>query len=373
MLRATRRTTLARTAATAAVAALALVATACSSSKPSASSNTSSSATTGTSESGSPSSAASSGGVAGGNDEIKGQRFTMMVQSTPNVNKVVEAHAIEIMKQDGVNASIKYNASTPNVAISQLLNGDIDVYGEAVTGGVAAAAQGIPLIDFAVLQPRQDYVFIAKPNIKSLADLKGKKIGVQDTTGVNYAQALIVLQAANLDVKDVSIIAAGGQSSRLPALVAGRVDATMLSHSAQIQLEPQGYNVLYDFTKQSANLYDDNAFATKNWLAQHKALAVEFNKAILESFKWFDDPANADAVVTEALAIQQGADKAQTTQLFDMLRQADAYPEGTIVDPSLLDQAQNLFKQAKAITDTVPIDQWVDASFAQQAKSELGS
>ena len=278
-----------------------------------------------------------------------------MLQSTPNVNKVVEAHAIEIMKQDGVDASVKFNASTPNVAIAQLLNGDIDVYGEAVTGGVAAAAQGIPLIDFALLQPRQDYVFIAKPNIKSFADLKGKKIGVQDTTGVNYAQALIVLQAANLQVGDVSIIAAGGQSSRLPALVAGRVDATMLSHSAQIQLAPQGYNVLYDFTKQSANLYDDNGFATKNWLASHQALAVEFNKAILQSFAWFNDPANADAVITEALALQPGADKAQTTQLFDMLRQADAYPNGAIVDTGVLDQEQNLFKQANAITDAVAI------------------
>lgn len=366
-----RKRALARSAATAALAAFALVATACSSSKPSAAPGTPAGTTAAApTSSGSPSAAASSGG--GGSADIKGQRFTLMVQSTPNVNKVVEAHAIEIMKKDGVNASIKYNASTPNVAISQLLNGDIDAYGEAITGGVAAAGQGVPLVDFAVMQPRQDYVFIAKPGVKSLADLKGKKIGVQDTTGVNYAQALIVLQAANLDVKDVSIIAAGGQSSRLPALVAGRVDATMLSHSAQIQLEPQGYHVLYDFTKQSSNLYDDNAFATKNWLAQHKALAVEFNKAILESFKWFDDPANADAVVSEAVGIQAGADKAQTAQLFDMLRKADAYPEGTIIDPSLLDQAQNLFKQAKAITDTVPVDQWADASFAQQAKAALG-
>ncbi len=371
MLRATGHSTFARTATTAAIAAIAVFVAACSSSKPAASSDNT--ATAGSTSSSSPTAAPSSGGGGATNADIKGQRFTMMVQSTPNVNKVVEAHAIAIMKQDGVNATIKYNASTPNVAISQLLNGDIDVYGEAVTGGVAAAGQGIPLIDFAVLQPRQDYVFIARPNIKSLADLKGKKIGVQDTTGVNYAQALIVLQKAGIDVKDVSIIAAGGQSSRLPALVAGRVDATMLSHSAQIKLAPDGYNVLYDFTKESANLYDDNAFATKNWLAQHQALAVEFNKAILQSFKWFNDPASKDAVLNEALAIQAGADKDQTAQLFDMLRQANAYPEGTIIDTAVLDEEQNLFKQAKAITDTVPIAQWADASFAQQAKASLGS
>lgn len=353
--------------ATASIGLLGLVLAACSSG--SSSSNSSSASAASPAGSASQSVASSSGTS---NATIKGQRFVMMVQSTPNVNKVVEAHAIEIMKQDGVNASIKFNASTPNVAISQLLNGQIDVYAEAVTGGVSAAAQGIPLVDFALLQPRQDYVFIARPNITSLADLKGKKIGVQDTTGVNYAQALIVLQKAGLSVNDVSIIAAGGQSSRLPALVAGRVDATMLSHSAQIKLAPQGYHVLYDFTKESSNLYDDNAFATKSWLQSHQALAVEFNKAVLQSYQWFDDPKNADAVLSEALALQPGADKAQTAQLFTILRDANAYPTCTILDSNTLDEEQNLFKQAKAITDTVPISQWVDTSYAQQAKAQVG-
>jgi NitT/TauT family transport system substrate-binding protein len=310
---------------------------------------------------------------ASGGDGVKGQRFILMVQSTANTNKVVESHAIEIMKQDGVKAEIKFNAGATNVAVSQLLTGDIDVYGEAVTGGIGGVLQGIPLVDFALMQPRQDYVFIAKPGLTSLADLKGKKIGVQDTTGVNYAQALIVLGKAGLTPKDVSIIAAGGQSSRLPAMVAGRVDATMLSHSAQIALGSQGYTVLYDFTKESANLYDDNGFATKNWLKSHPALAVEFNKALLKSFQWFNDPKNADAVLTEALKLAPGADKDQTKQLFDMLRQANAYPNGTILDKSVLDDEQKLFKEAGAIKETAPIADWVDTSFAEKAKSEVGT
>lgn len=312
------------------------------------------------------------GASSAGGDGVKGARFVMIVQSTPNTNKVVESHAIDIMKKDGVNASIKFNSAATNVAVAQLLNGDVDVYAEAVTGGVLGVLQGIPLVDFALLQPRQDYVFIARPGIASIADLKGKKVGVQDTTGVNYAQALIVLGSANMDAKDVSIIAAGGQSTRLPALIAGRVDATMLSHSASIQLSPQGYTTLYDYTKQASNLYDDNAFATKNWLKTHAALATEFNKALLESFAWFNDPKNADAVVDEAVKLAPGADRAQTKQLLDLLRTSDAYPAGTVLDKSILDQEQTLFKQAGAISSTAPIDSWVDTTFAEQAKSKLG-
>ncbi len=305
-------------------------------------------------------------------DSIKGARFILMIQSTPNTNKVVEAHAIDIMKKDGVNASIKWNAAATNVAISQLINGDVDAWAEAVTGGVLAVLQGIPLVDFALMQPRQDYVFIARPGIGSIQDLKGKKVGVQDTTGINYAQALIVLGSANMNAKDVDIIAAGGQSTRLPALIAGRVDATMLSHSASIKLGPQGYQTLYDFTKQASNLYDDNAFATQNWLKAHPALAEEFNKALLESFAWFSDAKNADAVVDEAVKLAPGSDRAQTKQLLDMLRDANAYPAGTILDKSVLDQEQTLFKQAGALTSTAPVDSWVNTTAAEQAKSALG-
>jgi NitT/TauT family transport system substrate-binding protein len=223
-------------------------------------------------------------------------------------------------------------------------------------------------MDFALAQPRQDYVFLAKQGINTLADLKGKNIGVQDTTGVNYAQALLVVQKAGLTPKDVNIVAVGGQSTRLPALVAGRVDATMLSHSAQIQLAGKGFNTLFDYTKEASNLYDDNVFATPDWLSKNKAVAVAFNKALLDSFKWFNDPANADAVVNEAMQVQPAADRSAITELFKQLRDAGAYPNGTILDPSLLDQQQKLYKDAGALKDTVPVNKWADDSYGKQAK-----
>jgi ABC-type nitrate/sulfonate/bicarbonate transport system substrate-binding protein len=310
---------------------------------------------------------ASHGSTTSSSGGLSGSRFTLMLQSTANPNKVVEVHAVNELTKMGVDTSVKWNDSSPNIAITQLKTGDIDAYSEALTGGVSAVEAGVQLKDFALAQPRQDYVFLSK-NIPSLASLKGKKIGVQDTTGVNYAQALLLVQKAGLTPNDVSIIAVGGQSSRLPALVAGRVDVTMLSHAAQLQLAPSGFTSIFDLTKEAPNLYDDNVFATPDWLSKNKELAVAFNKALLDSFSWFNDAANADAVVNEALQIQPAADKAQTAQLFTMLRQVDAYPNGTILDSGLLDDQQQLYVKAGALKATLPVGQWADVSFAQQAK-----
>jgi ABC-type nitrate/sulfonate/bicarbonate transport system substrate-binding protein len=302
---------------------------------------------------------------------LAGQRFYLMIQSSPTASKVLQAHAIQILKNQGADAQIKWNATSSNVAIAQLQSGDVDGFSNAVAGGLGAAIAGIPLVDFALVNPREDYVFITRPDVTALSQLKGKKIGVLDTTSINYPQALIVLKKAGFTASDVSIVVTGGQSARLAALVAGRLDGTMLSHAAAIQLLPQGYHVLYDFTKQSASMYDDNVFAMNSWLASHKALAIAVNKAILQSYVWFNNPKNEDAVVQEAVALAPGTDEAQTKQLFTILRGLHwAVEKATLNIPTLKYEAA-LFRQVGAVTGTIPIGQWANVAYANAAKAQL--
>jgi ABC-type nitrate/sulfonate/bicarbonate transport system substrate-binding protein len=293
----------------------------------------------------------------------------LVIDSSPTASKAVEQHAVDLLQQQGVKTSVKYDEASPQVAIAQLQRGDVDAYAEAVTGGLSAIDSGVKLVDFAVAQPRQDYVFITKKSITSLSQLKGASIGISSITGVNSAQALIVAQKAGLTKDDVHLVVDGGQSTRAASLLAGRVDATMLGHVFAAKAEAQGFHVLFDFTKQESNLYDDNVFATSSWLASHQALAVAFNKALLDSFAWFNNPANAAAVVATGLKIEPDAGKSDTTQLFQTLRAANAYPDGTIIDPASLNEQQNLYKESGAVPKTTPVSQWVNDSYAKQAKS----
>jgi ABC-type nitrate/sulfonate/bicarbonate transport system substrate-binding protein len=141
----------------------------------------------------------------------------------------------------------------------------------------------------------------------------------------------------------------------------------MLSHGAEIALAGKGFNTIFDYTKEASTLYDDNAFATKEWLSKNGDLAVAFNKALLDSFAWFSDPKNADAVVAEALEIAPAEDRADTAKLFELLRAAGAYPPGTTLDLKVLDAQQQLFKSSGMIEETLPISQWADDSYAKKA------
>ncbi len=305
------------------------------------------------------------------NPAIKGQRFILIIQGSGDPGKIVETHAINVLKSWGADASVRYNPTSSNVAIAQVSSGDADAFANAVAGGYGAAVAGIPVVDFALLQPRMDYVFISRPDINSIADLKGKKIGVLDTTSINYPQALLVLKHAGLGASDVSVVTAGGQSSRLAALVAGRIDATPLSHTAWLQLQSQGYHLLWDYTKQTGNLYDDNAFAMKSWLAGHKALATAFNEALLVSYKWFSNPKNADAVVREAMSNWVGNDAATLTKFYDILRTNNAYPVCYSMNIPTLKYQAALFEQLGSVKGHLPVGDWANVAYTNAARKAV--
>lgn len=310
-------------------------------------------------------------GASGKAGPLAGQRFYLLIQSSPTTSKILQDHAIQILKKQGVDAQIKWNPTSSNVGIAQLQSGDVDGFSNAVAGGYSAVLAGIPIVDFALVNPREDYVFITRPDVNSLNDLKGKKIGVLDTTSINYPQALIALKSAKMDQTDVSIITAGGQSSRLAALIAGRVDATMLSHLSWLKVKDQGYHLLFDYTKQASALYDDTAWATASWLASHRDLAVAFNKALLQSYAWFDNPKNTQAVVNEAVGLAPGSDPTLVGQLFDILRSNHAYPVGQILNIPTLKYEAALFEQLGTVKGHKAVGTWANIYYAKKAKAQL--
>jgi hypothetical protein len=118
-------------------------------------------------------------------------------------------------------------------------------------------------------------------------------------------------------------------------------------------------------------MYDDNIFAMKSWLATHKALAIAVNKAILQSFVWFNNPKNEDAVVQEAVALAPGTDVAQTKQLFSTLRGLHWAVEKAVLNIPTLKYEAQLFAQVGAVKGTIPIGRWANVYYANAAKAAL--
>ncbi|HVO94945.1 MAG TPA: ABC transporter substrate-binding protein [Terriglobales bacterium] len=132
----------------------------------------------------------------------------------------------------------------PNIAHNALLSGEIDYHGVA-DSALRLAAKGAPIksIFFGTTLP--NYFLMAKPQIKTIAELKGKYIGVSRFGGTTDLAARVALQKNGLDPqKDVVLIMIGFANTRNAALTAGSIDATIANPPDNAVLKQKGYREL---------------------------------------------------------------------------------------------------------------------------------
>src|ERR1043165_6692660 len=100
------------------------------------------------------------------------------------------------------------------VAVPAMMNGDIQytlTFGNIMT----AALQGMPFKQLAVLTEKPLHHIVARPEIKTIADLRGKRLGTQRIGGSDCLAAEAILQAKGIDLKDVQMVTLDRKSTRL--------------------------------------------------------------------------------------------------------------------------------------------------------------
>jgi ABC-type nitrate/sulfonate/bicarbonate transport system substrate-binding protein len=149
----------------------------------------------------------------------------------------------------------------------------------------AAIAQGVKGKQIWGLAPRPPQSYVVAENIKTAADLKGKRLSAAGGIGgFNWLIGRDVLQTAGLTVNDAQFISQG-TAGRLPGLLTGQLDGVVL-HPEDTYLALQkkpGVHVLTSITdlmpKYSFNSYG----ASDAFIARDRALLVDTVTAMIEA------------------------------------------------------------------------------------------
>jgi ABC-type nitrate/sulfonate/bicarbonate transport system substrate-binding protein len=132
----------------------------------------------------------------------------------------------------------------PAIAVKALVAGDVD-YLLAWGSAIRAAVTGVPLKAVVGMAYRPLHVLIARPDIKTPKDLKGKIIGVDSVAGtVDYLSRVAVRHFGFEPEKDVKIIVSGESPTRLAAIRAGSIDATPIDVAFAMKAEDEGFKRL---------------------------------------------------------------------------------------------------------------------------------
>ena len=145
-------------------------------------------------------------------------------------------------QEEGIQA--EFIRMNPAVALQALVSGEIDYY--TVLGpGVAAVIRGVPLKLVAAYVPISPTALIARPEIKSVSELRGKTIGINAYGGALEAMGRLIVKHFGIDPdKEVKFLAAGPLDSRFGAMKQGLTLATLGSPPIDFLGKKLGFVVL---------------------------------------------------------------------------------------------------------------------------------
>lgn len=128
----------------------------------------------------------------------------------------------------------------PTIAVTALISGDIQYVIFAGTT-LNAAVRGLPVKLVMVYNDRPLFSLMARPEIRSIKEIKGKVLGVATLTSGESFLSRRLLKDAGIDAdKEMTLRVIGNTPDRFQALRAGVVDATTLTTPVDIHAERMG-------------------------------------------------------------------------------------------------------------------------------------
>jgi len=128
------------------------------------------------------------------------------------------------------------------VGMQALLGGSVD-FSSASGSTIAAAVRGIPVKLVFIASAKPQFDMVSLKDIRSMADLKGKYVGISSRGGaVDLLTQLMVQKNGLVPNKDVTSLVIGGQEDTVLALRTGRIAAALLTPPRPLMLAREGFN-----------------------------------------------------------------------------------------------------------------------------------
>ena len=185
-------------------------------------------------------------------------------------------HDAGFLKQEGLDMELVYIASSPTVARATLA-GDIVISGANSQVIVDAGLNGADLVAMGAITNVVAFYVMAAPEIKTVADLKGKVIGVtrfgaSTDVGMRMLLAKYGLEAA----KDVPFIQIGGMPELTAALTKRTVFAAPMSQPMVYLAQKAGMRMIANLAKEEIPFMHIGLTTSKRWVREHRAEAKAF-------------------------------------------------------------------------------------------------
>jgi len=187
-----------------------------------------------------------------------------------------------VFRKYGIDPEVIVTGQGAATGISALLANDIQVVASAGDALVASTLQGADTVMIAGVVNKGLQRIMARSEIKTPTELKGKKIGVTRIGAVSHSVLLMMLPRWKMSVNDVQVMQLGSSPNMLAALDRGGIDAAVLTIPSMFVAEDRGYRVLADMGDTDIYYLHTMIATTRNYVKSSRDRVTRFLKGYLE-------------------------------------------------------------------------------------------
>ena len=268
-----------------------------------------------------------------------------------------------MFQAEGIDLQMVLVAST--IQVTALTTGDIDFSG-AQSQVMAGAARGLPVKVVGFLTIKPSFWLMAKPEIKSMADLKGKIIGITaiGSSTDTLARFLVSKNGLTPD-REVAFIGTGTTANILTAMKAGTVDAGVLSPPFNAMATQMGYRTLAyfgDYVEQSLS----GVGTSDKMIRERPELVKRMLIATIKSLR-FIQQRPADSI--QFIGKEWSMDSASATELYRSMLPAFSKDGG--MDEKGIRDALKRETERMALKEETPLSKVMDLRLLKEVQKGL--
>lgn len=214
--------------------------------------------------------------------------------------------------------TVQYIVMRSDIALKGLITGDVD-YIQSSSSVLRAAVAGAPLTTILGVYNRTFFDLVARPEIRSLNDLRGKPVGISRYGASTEYAVRFALKANGIDPdKDVKLLAvgAGTDAARISALDAGVVAAAVLQVPSNLIAHKLGQKTILPLGDYMETLFAGLGTSQKK-LQTNREEVKQVVRAVLRALDYMArSPVETKAIIQKNL---RGIESSAVDYIYDLV------------------------------------------------------
>ncbi len=192
-----------------------------------------------------------------------------------------------LFKKHGVDVEVIFIGGGASRVVSSLLAGEIQF---SVGGGdavIRAALRGGDTVLAVSPINRGLQRLIVRPDIKSAAELKGKRVAITRFGSASHWVLQLIMRKWGMRPEDIQILQLGSSPAMFASLEKGGIEGAILTMPSFFVAEDRGFRTLADPGEMDIYYLQNSVDTTRSYLRSSRNHALRFTKGIIEGIAYF--------------------------------------------------------------------------------------